>query len=357
MQKDYFSTQLTYLNMNNTKPEFYFLLTALIVTSLLAFFIFQPFIFALVLAVVFAVVFRPIHEKITRFVHGNLGLSALLTMFVIVTFIFAPLMLVGVQVVGEASDLYSSIAEKGGADGLTGALNGLLDDLQVIFPAAREFSINVDESARQGLSWIVQNLGAIFSNIASIMMSLFVFLFSLFYLLKDGEKIKKFIIALSPLRDSNDEAVFKKLEIAANSIVKGNLLIAVIQGTLAGIGLWIFGVPNAALLGSVTVITAIIPGVGTAIVLAPAVAYLFLTGETASGFGLLAWGIVAVGTIDNFLGPKIVGSGMQIHPLIVLLSALGGIAFFGPIGLLMGPLVVSFLFALLEIYFLMAGKK
>ncbi len=342
--------------MSNTKPEFYFLLVALIVTSVLVFFIFQPFIFALILAIVFATVFRPINEKIKSLLRVQQGLSSLLTMLVVVTFIFAPLMLIGVQVVGEASDLYSSLSKNGG-EGLSGALNNLLGDLQVMFPAVEEFSINADEYAKQGLSWVIQNLGSLFSDLAKIMMSLFVFLFALYYLLKDGEKIKKFVIALSPLRDSNDEAIFKKLEIAANSIVKGNLLIAVTQGTLAGIGLWIFGVPNAALLGSITVITAIIPGVGTAIVLAPAVAFLFLTGDTASGFGLLAWGVVAVGTIDNFLGPKLVGRGMHIHPLIVLLSVLGGIAFFGPIGLLMGPLTVSFLFALLEIYFSIAGRK
>ncbi len=343
--------------MNNTKLEFYFLLVALIVTSVLVFFIFQPFLLALVLAVVFASVFRPIHEKIIHFLHVKQGLSALLTMLVVVAFIFAPLILIGVQVVGEASDLYSSITEKGGAEGLSGALNYLLGDLELMFPALEEFSINADKSAKLALSWVIQHLGSIFADLAKIMMSLFVFLLALFYLLKDGEKIKKFIIVLSPLHDSNDEAIFKKLEVAANSIVKGNLLIAVTQGALAGIGLWIFGVPNAVLLGSLTVITAFIPGIGTAIVLAPAALFLFLTGETVSGFGLLVWGIVAVGMIDNFLGPKLIGRGMQIHPLIVLLSVLGGIAFFGPVGLLMGPLTVSFLFALLEIYFLMAGKK
>jgi predicted PurR-regulated permease PerM len=188
-------------------------------------------------------------------------------------------------------------------------------------------------------------------------MSLFIFLATLYYLLKDGEKIKKFIIELSPLRDRNDEAILKKLEGAANSIVKGNLLIALTQGVLTAAGLWVFGVPNAALWGSVTVITAIIPGVGTALVLAPAIAFLFFSGATASGFGLLAWGVGAVGLVDNFLGPRLVGRGMQLHPLIILLSVLGGIAFFGPVGLIMGPLTVSFLFALFEVYFSLAKER
>ncbi len=203
------------------------------------------------------------------------GLSALLTMLIVVAFIFSPLILLGVQVVGEARDMYSSLTEKGGTEGLSVTFNNLLGDLQIMFPAVEQFSINADELAKKGLGFVIQHLGSIFSDLAKIMMSLFVFLFALYYLLKDGEKIKKFIIVLSPLSDSDDEAIFKKLETAANSIVKGNLLIAVIQGTLAGFGLWIFGVPNAALLGSLTVITAIIPGVGTAIVLVPSIAFLF----------------------------------------------------------------------------------
>lgn len=345
------------MGMSNLKPEFYFLLVALIATAVLAFFIFKPFLFALVLAVVFAVAFRPLYEKIITYSHVPSGVSALASMLVVVIFIFAPLTLLGVQVVQEAGGLYSSLTEKGGADGLSGLLDGGLNKLKEIFPALQGITINTDQYAKQGLTWVVEHLGSIFSDFAKIMMSLFIFLVALYYLLKDGEKIKKFIIELSPLRDRSDELIFKKLEDSANSILKGNLLVALTQGVLTAFGFWIFGVPNAVLWGSVAVITAIIPGVGTALVLAPAIAFLFLSGATAAGFGLLAWGVGAVGLVDNFLGPKLVGKGMQLHPLIVLLSALGGIAFFGPIGLLMGPLTVSFLFALLEVHFSLAKER
>lgn len=343
--------------MSNLKPEFYFLLVILVATSVLAFFIFQPFLFALVLAVVFAVVFRPIYEKIITRTHVNSGVSSIITVLIVVVFIFTPLTLIGVQVVQEAGGLYSSLSENGGDEGLSGALDKGVNNLKTAFPAMQGLTINTDQYAKQGLTWVVEHLGSIFSDFAKIMMSLFIFLVALYYLLKDGEKIKKFIIELSPLRDRSDEAIFKKLEGAANSIVKGNLLVALTQGMLTAFGFWIFGVPNAALWGSVAVITAIIPGIGTALVLTPAIAFLFLSGATASGFGLLAWGVGAVGLVDNFLGPKLVGRGMQLHPLIILLSVLGGIAFFGPVGILMGPLTVSFLFALLEVYFSLAKER
>ena len=115
-------------------------------------------------------------------------------------------------------------------------------------------------------------------------------------------------------------------------------------------GFSIFGVPNPILWGSVAAVAALIPGVGTALVLIPSILYLFFIGETVSASGLLVWGIVAVGLVDNILGPKLVGRGIKLHPFLTLLSILGGISFFGPLGFLFGPLTLSLLFAFLEIY-------
>ena len=105
------------------------------------------------------------------------------------------------------------------------------------------------------------------------------------------------------------------------------------------------------------VIAALIPGIGTALVLIPAILFLFITGEMFSGVGLIVWVVVAVGLVDNFLGPKLVGHGMQLHPLIILLSVFGGIGFFGPIGFLLGPLAISLLFVLIDIYFSLKTRK
>ena len=184
-----------------------------------------------------------------------------------------------------------------------------------------------------------------------MMMSSFLFFIALYYLLKDGHKLKAAIVALSPLADADDETIFQKLERAINSVMKGNLLIALVKGALTLAGFAIFGVPAAILWGSVGVIAALIPGIGTAILFAPAILFLFLSGKVFFGVGLIAWGVLVVGLVDNILGPKLLGRGMQLHPLIILLSVLGGIGFFGPIGFLLGPLTMSLLFALLDIYF------
>jgi predicted PurR-regulated permease PerM len=102
--------------------------------------------------------------------------------------------------------------------------------------------------------------------------------------------------------------------------------------------------------GSIAAVAALIPGVGTALVVVPGVLYLFFTGSTGYAIGLLIWGLLAVGLIDNLLGPLVVNRGIKIHPFIILLSVLGGLTFFGLVGFILGPLIIAFLFALLEIY-------
>ena len=128
------------------------------------------------------------------------------------------------------------------------------------------------------------------------------------------------------------------------------MLVALIQGCLTGVGLWLFGFENTFIWGVLAAFGALIPSVGTTLVLVPAVLYLFFTGDTVAALGLIAWGVVAVGTIDNILGPYLMGRGNSIHPLLVLLSVLGGISVFGFIGFLLGPIVVSLFLVLLELY-------
>ena len=343
--------------MKDTKPQLHFLLAILAGTSVLAFFIFRPFLYTLVLAVVFAVVLQPIYQKIIVLLHGRRGPSALATIFIVAIFIFTLLILLGVQMFQEALQLYASLVGGGGKDAVLPAVNGLLSDFQKYFFPGQEFSIDIDQYLEQGLSWLLQHLGSIFGSFAKMAVSIFLFLVALYYLLKDGQKLKAAIIELSPLSNAHDEVIFQKLSVAVDSVMKGSLLIALIQGALTSVGFAIFGVPNAILWGSVAAIAALIPGIGTALVLTPAVLFLFLTGEIFSGVGLSVWGVVAVGLIDNFLGPKLIGHGLRLHPLIILLSALGGIVFFGPIGFLLGPLTMSLLFTLVGVYSSLTAKE
>jgi predicted PurR-regulated permease PerM len=217
-----------------------------------------------------------------------------------------------------------------------------------ILPAGLSFDIN--EKISSFVSFLTNNIATIFSTTVSALFSFVLLLLTIFYFLKDGESWKETLLRLSPLSSSADEKILHKLSQTINGVLKGYILIAFIQGTLMGIGLTLFHVPNPAIWATVAGIAAIIPPLGTAVVSVPAVIFLFVTGHTGLAVGLLIWAILIVGTGDNLLNPYIVGHRIDVPPFLILFSVLGGISLLGPVGILIGPLTVSLLYTLTEIY-------
>ncbi|MBU0722063.1 AI-2E family transporter [Patescibacteria group bacterium] len=337
--------------VKNQKSQFYFLSVLLIGTLILSFYILRPFVSVFILAIIFTVVFQPLYRKILKYCFNHEGLAALLTTIIVVIIILTPLTFLGMRIFQELRQLYVSLIEGGGKDNFINVFNGLLENFRHYFLLPQKFSINLEQYLKQGLNWLLNNLGALFSNFASILGACFIFLISFYYLLKDGQKLKQAIIKYSPLVDTDDEMILNKLELAISSIVKGNFTVAFLQGFLTCIGFTIFAVPNAILWGTIACIAAFVPSIGTSIVFTPVIILMFVSGHLFSAIGLLLWGALAVGLIDNFLGPKLIGRGMKLHPLLILFSAFGGLVFLGPIGFILGPIVLSLLFALLHIYF------
>ncbi len=343
--------------MNAQRSELYFLSFALLAVFLVTAFILKPFLYPLILAVVFATVLEPLHRRFLTLTRQRKALSAFLSTIFIFVVLIVPFTFLAVQIFQEATGLYTSLAHDGASSELSShALSGV-NSVKSLLNIQTEVVVNFDQYLKSGLSLFIKNLGPIFGNVAKILIDTFIFLIALYYLFKDGKTIRSKLIDLSPLEDRYDETIFNKLELAINSIVRGNLTVAFIQGILTAIGFIIFGVPSAALWGTLAAITALIPSFGTSIVILPAVVFLFLSGNIPQAIGLLAWGMIAVGLIDNLLGPKLVGRGVQMHSFLILLSILGGISLFGPIGFLLGPLSLSLFLTLFEIYFKIRNKS
>jgi predicted PurR-regulated permease PerM len=348
------SRVIIYAQMQREILQRYFLLALLSGSLFLAVLIIIPFFAPLALAAVATVIIYPLYSFFLRKVRGRQNLAVFITMLLVIVCIVVPLFFLGVRVFHESQGLYSSLSQGDGLVYLDATIGRVQNVVGSYLPntGTTPFTLseNIDAYTKQGLSLIISHLGDLFSSITSLLVGFFIFLIALYYLLRDGAKLKQIIIKLSPLADTDDEAVFKRLEIAVNSVIKGTLTVAIIQGVLATIGFLIFGVPNAILWGTVTVLSALIPAVGTSLVLIPGIIYLFLFGSTFQAVGLLIWSVLAVGIVDNIVGPKLVGKGAALHPLLVMLSVLGGIAFFGPIGIFLGPLVVSLFLAFVSIY-------
>ena len=191
-------------------------------------------------------------------------------------------------------------------------------------------------------------MGGLFSGAAKILLSLSLGLITLFYFLKEGGEIKRYLAKLSPLSSKNNEDIFIALKKTVNASIKGGLLIAILQGFSIGIGFALFGVPNAALWGAVCVIASFIPGIGIALLIVPAVIYLIAGNNFLMALGFLIWAFGTNAILDYLVGPKL-KKGAGLHPLLILFSVLGGITLFGAMGIIIGPMVISLLTVLLKI--------
>lgn len=334
--------------MDNKKLQHYFLTVLIVGALVLTFFILRPFIYVIILALVCATVFEPVHQKVLSIFKNKKGLAALITTIIIIIVILVPFISLGILIFKEAQQFFLIINSD--RDIFANVLNGLTESIQKNVPADQKLSIDIEQYIKQGLEWTLGHLGYVFGSITKLLFNFFIFIILTYYVFKDGPKFKKTIINLSPLTDEDDELILKKIKHAINSIIKGSLMVAFVQGALATIGFALFGLPNFILWGVAATLASLIPGIGTSIVIIPAVVFILLTKNAFLALGLLAWGALIVGLIDNFLRPIFIGHQTKIHPLIIFLSVIGGIIFLGPLGFLLGPLVVSLLFALLDIY-------
>ena len=325
--------------------ERYFFFALLFSTFVFAFFIFRPFWVVLVLGGSFSIVLYPIYLWLNRR-HLPNWLSAFLTLLFFIFVLCIPLLTIGTVVFNQSQNLYHSIINNHGDAGPL--VNAIGKEVNKFLPNGITFDIN--DTVSTFVSFVTNNITNILNATVSALFTFVLLLLTIFYFLKDGESWRKTFLRLSPLSTADDEKILVKLSKTINGVVKGYLLIGIIQGVLMGIGLTIFHVPNPAIWAVVAGMASIIPPMGTAVVSVPAVIFLFITGNTGFAIGLLIWAVVIVGTGDNLLNPYIVGHEINIPPFLILFSILGGISLLGPAGILIGPLTVSLLYTLTEIY-------
>lgn len=335
--------------MEQKDIERYFLAALVMGGGILLFIIFMPYMGALLLGGTLAVMFEPLYKKLSAKLGGRQTWAAILTTLLIIILLLIPVVFFGFQIFTESRDVYEAL--RSGDETLQDLLSATESTVQKFIPGLPETSFTLREVASRAAEFVVQNINTIFSGIAEFAITLFLGVFAFYFFLKDGRRVAAYFMRLSPLQDKYDRLILNRLKVTINSVIKGALAIAILQGVVTGIGFFVFGVPNPALWGGVAGIAALIPSLGTLLVLAPAVAYLFFFESTLSALGLILWGAVAVGLIDDFLGPKFMKrGGININSFLILLSVLGGVYTFGITGIIIGPLVLSFFIATAEVY-------
>lgn len=330
--------------------EYVFFFGLLGVVAYLVWQIIMPFVSALALAAIIVTICYPLYERIRRVMPWqNEALASLVTTLSVLVILVIPVTFITYSIVSEVTSFAEQFSVDADSDTVQGHIDTLEQRLQELFPAYSE-SLNVDEIVRAAGEFLQPRIGPLFGGIASTIFLFFIAMIGTFYFFKDGKYFTKTLISISPLPDEEDEIIVRRLSQAVRSVATGTVLIALIQGTLTAIGLSIFGFERAILWGSIASFGALIPSVGTSIVFVPAVIFLASIGDFGRMIGVIIWGMTAVGFIDNLLGPYLMSRGNAMHPFLMLVSVLGGISFFGPIGFIVGPVVVSLLIVLLELY-------
>lgn len=327
--------------------EYSFFFALLIVSGYLAWLLMAPFLPALALAAVVTTICYPAYRNLRHRIPGQRdGISAALATVMVLIVIIIPVFFVSTIVVNEVVSFYRVLSD----DDNSVLMNYLLTSEQLIDEYAPNLDIDLAGQLEQAAQWFAGNIGAIFAGTASTLFLLLIAIIGVFYSFRDGERFTRWLVWVSPLPDNEDEVILSRLALAVRSVVVGVVLVSIIQGIVAAVGFSLFGIERAVLWASIAAIAALLPGIGTSVIMIPAVTFLFLIGDVANGFGLMIWAILAVIIIDSFIAPYLMSRGNKLHPFIILLSVLGGISMFGPIGFVIGPVIISLFMVLLEIY-------
>lgn len=326
------------------------LVVALTIALYLCWLMVQPFVNVILWAGVLTIVFYPLHRRIHERVGSPTGAAALSTVLVIVL-ILIPVTFLTIAVVrelgGAADQLQSGLARISGPTipGLGWVLDRLHGYVDIDPVAAQQFlaqRMQAWGTALAGSTLVVVG-GAVG---AVVQMGLVVF--TMFYLFRDGERLRLAMYDILPLERVQMHDITVRTRDVIGATIYGVLVIAVIQGTLGMLIFMVLGIPSPLLWGVVMFFFSMIPMAGSFVVWVPAALFLALTGAYVKAAILVAWGFVVIGSIDNFLSPRLVGKRARLHELLIFFGVLGGLDVFGVLGLVIGPVVVAVTLALIE---------
>ncbi|HKZ80251.1 MAG TPA: AI-2E family transporter [Pyrinomonadaceae bacterium] len=340
------------MTSRNKQIRWWLLLAITVVALYLCWLMLKPFVAVLGWAAVLVIVFYPVHKRLVQW-SGRPAASALLSCVLVVVMILVPTILTTLAVLremgGAMQNLQATIATLTSPDSpLSGTLVRWLGRYVNIEQIASEEYL-VQQLKGMGGSVAGQTLGLLGGLIGTIVQMFFV-VFTMYYLFRDGERIFEAVRELLPLKRQDAEAIMARTRDVIGASVYGVFVIAIIQGTLGGLAFWVLGLRSALVWGVAMTLLSMIPMVGAFLVWIPAAIFLAMSGHWLKAVLLVVWGTLVIGTVDNFLRPKLVGSRTKLHELFVFFAVLGGLKVFGVLGLVMGPVILAITISLIEVF-------
>ncbi|TXT37437.1 MAG: hypothetical protein FD135_3613 [Comamonadaceae bacterium] len=333
-------------------------LPALLVVSALALgIILLPFYAAIMWGSIIALLFTPLYRWLLPRVRQRLNVAALLTLMVVLLMVVLPLALVAASLVSEAAWVYQRLQSgelnpaqyfHGVFDALPTWVTTILDRFGLV--SFDSLQRRLTAALTQGTQFIATQTFSIGQNTFEFVASVFITLYLAFFLIRDGNAVVHALWQGMPLAPKHKQDLLQKFVTVIRATVKGNLLVAAIQGALGGIGFWALGVSGALLWAVLMAFLSLVPAVGAGMVWLPVAVYFLLAGALGKSLVLTAYGVLVIGLVDNLLRPILVGKDTRMPDYIVMISTLGGMAVFGINGFVLGPVIAAMFMAVWHIH-------
>lgn len=307
-----------------------------------------PFYSAVFWATILAILFRPMQKWLVHLLRGRRGLAALFSLLVIVLMVILPVTLLTSMLIQEGRDLYASL--RSGDMNLAGyfeqVVNALPEPVQNLLA---RFGMTDYTYVQEQLSEVGRDAGQLLASQAfslgqgtfQFFISFFVMLYLLFFLLRDGPRVAEGVKRAIPLGPVYKQHLFARFTAVVRATVKGNVLVAMVQGALGGLIFWILGLQGALLWGVVMAVLSLLPAVGAGLIWGPVAIYFLATGELVPALILTAYGVIVIGLADNMLRPVLVGKSLKLPDYVILIATIGGLVLFGINGFVIGPLIAA----------------
>lgn len=335
--------------MSVERASFYILLT--LVTIAFAWLL-LPYYSAVLWGVILAVIFHPVQQKLMSLLNGRRNVAALISVLMCICLVIIPALLIFISLVQEGNFLYHRLITRefdlnNYISRIMGALPESLEEwlVRLELGSFAEWRTRISSAALQASQVFAGRLVSFGQNTLQFFIGFGIMIYLLFFLFRDGAELGSRIRRAIPLSEEYTQQFLEKFTAVIRATVKGNIIIAIVQGTIGGVTFWLLDIEAALLWGVLMVFFSMLPAVGAALVWAPAALWFFISGQWGKGIILILVGAFVIGLIDNLLRPPLVGKGTRMPDYVVLISTIGGISLIGINGFVVGPMIAAMFIA------------
>lgn len=316
----------------------------LILLIVLSFLLLRPIIMSIILGIVLAFIFTPVYDFVLKYIKRK-NLTAFLMCLILICLVVIPLWYIFPVAIDQSIKFYMNSQDL-----------DFVTPLKAIFPSvfqseqfSNEIGLALHSFVTKTTNSLMNSLSGVILKFPTLFLQLLVVFFSFFFVLRDKEELILYIQSLMPFSKEVEKRLFKSSKDLTISILYGQIVLGIVQGIIAGIGFFVFGVPNALLLTIFAMLAGVFPIIGTSIVWVPVAIYLLIAGNPVAALGVVMFGLIST-IVETLFKPIFISRRAKMNSSLILFGMVGGILFFGLLGLILGPLILAYLFIVIEAY-------